>query len=47
MFIKKSYSTGRDKIVPYYQVVESYREGGKNNNRALSNIGNLSEGVNE
>jgi len=43
MFIKRSYSTKRKKIVPYYQVVESYREGGKNKHRVLSNLGHLSD----
>jgi len=45
MFIKKSYSTKRKKIVPYYQVVESYRErdSGKIKHKVLSNLGHLSE----
>jgi len=43
MFIKKSYSTKRDKLVPYYQIVESYREGGKNKHRVLRNLGQISD----
>lgn len=45
MFIKKSYSTKRKKIVPYYQIVESYRDrgSGKIKHRILSNLGHLSD----
>lgn len=43
MFIKKSYSTKRNEVVSYYQIVESYREGGKNKHRVLRNLGHLSD----
>ena len=43
MFIKKSYSTKRKKKVPYYQVVESYRENAKIKHRVLANLGHLSD----
>ncbi|MFQ5824111.1 MAG: IS1634 family transposase [bacterium] len=43
MFIKKSFSTKAKRKIPYYQIVQSYREDGKVKHRVLANLGALSE----
>ena len=43
MFVKKSYSTKAKRQIPYYQLVQSYREGKKVKHRVLANLGPLSD----
>lgn len=43
MFIKRCYSTITKICHPYYQLVESFREGKKVKHRVIANLGSLTE----